>query len=162
MSRRVARLPPLAAAVLLALAVGGAVALGADQAGIGRTQAETVAAELRCPDCEGLSVADSPSVAAAEIRRQIAALLAEGATPDEVRAHFVARYGEWILLVPSAPWAWAIPFVVVTAGGLALVAWLSGTRSSGAEREVAPPSAAGTIGEAERRRAREEAEALDA
>ncbi|HEY7452174.1 MAG TPA: hypothetical protein VIA02_06630, partial [Candidatus Limnocylindria bacterium] len=34
-------------------------------------QVEAIASELRCPDCAGLSAADSPTRAAAEIRREV-------------------------------------------------------------------------------------------
>ena len=118
-------------------------------------QAQAIAAELRCPDCQALSVADSPTESAAEIRRQIDQLLAEGRSPDEVRAHFVARYGEWILLAPAAPVAWILPPLALAVAALAFFAWLRRGRRSAAP---SPPPTADT----ELRRVREEAEALDA
>ena len=117
-------------------------------------RADVLAAELRCPDCQGLSVADSPTSSAREIRRQIDELLAAGATDDEVRAHFVARYGEWIRLAPSGAILWVLPFVVVALGVSLLAAWLRVRR--------APLEAAARPGDEERRRLHEEAEALDA
>lgn len=150
--------------LLAALAVGAMVALVALVAVLatrpapGPTaaeRAEALARELRCPDCQGLSVADSPTGSAAEIRRQIRDLVASGSTRDEVRAHFVERYGEWILLAPTAPITWALPFVVVAAGAVLLVVLL--------RRHPASPAPTGRpLPEAERRRLREEAEALDA
>lgn len=118
----------------------------------GRTDA--LAAQLRCPDCQGLSVADSQTVSAREIRRQIGELVAGGATDDEVRAHFVDRYGEWILLAPTSPVAWVLPFAVLALGLVGLATWLIRRR---------PRAAAGApIDEATRRRLHDEAEALDA
>lgn len=146
---------------LPAVGLGGILALVAIVAIQPRSEptlaerSEAIARDLRCPDCQGLSVADSPTRSAAEIRRQVDELLAASATDDEVREHFVARYGEWILLAPTAPAAWIIPFVVVATGALALGAWLS-RRSPGMPRAAAPVSAE------ERRRLHEEAEALDA
>lgn len=119
-------------------------------------RAAALASELRCPDCQGLSVADSPTNAGREIRRQIDELLAGGATDAEVRDHFVARYGEWILLAPSSPLTWLLPFAVVALGVLGLGAWLL------AHRGQATPSEAPDLTDAERRRLHEEAEALDA
>ena len=148
-------LPAIAAGCLLALvAVAVLVAVRPSADPTAPERAGALAAELRCPDCQGLSVADSPTESAREIRRQIDELIAGGATDDEVRAHFVARYGEWIRLAPSAGAAWAIPFLVVAVGVLLLAAWLA-RRRPGA-------STAAEIPAEERRRLHEEAEALDA
>lgn len=117
-------------------------------------RAAALAAELRCPDCQGLSVADSPTTSAREIRRQIDELVAGGATDDEVRSHFVARYGEWIRLAPSSPTPWLVPFGAVLVGLILLGAWLLRSPS----RTPAPV----VLTEAQRRAVHEEAEALDA
>jgi cytochrome c-type biogenesis protein CcmH len=118
-------------------------------------RSEALAAELRCPDCQGLSVADSPTASAREIRRQIDELVAGGATDDEVRAHFVARYGEWIRLAPSSTALWLIPFGVVAAGLVLLGTWLI-------RRPRGTATVDGTPTDAQRRAVHEEAEALDA
>jgi len=115
---------------------------------------DALAAELRCPDCQGLSVSDSQTAAAREIRRQIDELVAAGAGDDEVRAHFTSRYGEWILLAPSSPLPWVVPFATVIAGLLALTAWLA-RRPRAAT--MSPP-----LTDQQRRRLHDEAEALDA
>lgn len=65
-----------------------------------RTRA--LASELRCPVCQGESIEASPSELAVELKAVVREQLAAGKTPDEVRAYFVARYGEWILLQPKA------------------------------------------------------------
>lgn len=148
-------LPVIAAGALLALAAAVAVvAIRPAQPPSAADRADGLAAELRCPDCQGLSVADSPTGAARAIREQIDELLVGGATDDEVRAHFVDRYGEWILLAPSAPAAWLVPLVVVAAAAVGLVAWLVRRTDPMGD----PPAASSEA----RRRVREEAEALDA
>ena len=48
-------------------------------------QAHAISAELRCPDCAGLSAADSPTQAAAEIRRQVEEQLVAGRSAAEIR-----------------------------------------------------------------------------
>ena len=140
---------PIAAAALLAL---GAVA--ALQVVASREPAS--AAELRCPDCQALSVAESRTAAAAAIRTEIAEQLASGRTAGEIKQHFVARYGDWILLSPTDPLAWWLPALALLSG-VALFGWwwIRGRRPPAA----APPPEAVT--ESDRRRVREAAEALD-
>lgn len=150
-------MPAVALGALLALvALAAILALQPRAEPTVAERVDEISRGLRCPDCQGLSVADSPTASAQEIRRQVEELVAGGATNEEVRDHFVARYGQWILLAPSSPVVWVIPFAVVLAGAAALGAWLMARR-----RTVAPASGA-TLTAEERRRVREEAEALDA
>src|SRR5438067_2103337 len=151
---------PIALAALLAL--GGLVAVTVLRPGIpaGRAElAHRIAADLRCPDCQGLSVADSTSPSALEIRRQIDAQLSAGRSPDQVRQSFVDRYGEWILLSPTAPLAWLLPALVLLAAVGALTVWIWRARRT---RERAGGSAGPPVTEQDRARVREEAEATDA
>ena len=147
------QLPAVAVGAVLALLAILAI-LWLSPAPAGTDRADALASELRCPDCQGLSVADSQTASAREIRRQVDELVASGATDDEVRAHFVDRYGEWILLAPASPAAWILPFVVVAAGVGLLAAWL-------VRRRPGPPEPV-TLDDETRRRLHEDAEALDA
>ena len=144
-----------AGAAMLAVVVAGALVLPRSSEPTAGERADALARELRCPDCQGLSVADSPTQPAAEIRRQIDELLASGASSDEVRAHFVARYGDWILLAPASPVPWAVPFAALAVAAAALVAWLLRGRRR-------PRASAPRPDDDVRRRLHEEAEALDA
>jgi cytochrome c-type biogenesis protein CcmH len=139
------------------VALVAVLALGPGSAPTAAARADRLAAELRCPDCQGLSVADSPTAAAREIRRQVDELLVGGATDAQVRQHFVDRYGPWILLAPSAGIAWLLPWIVAVAAVAGLVVAL--VRRHAAALSSQPTS---TGGAAERRRVREEVEALDA
>lgn len=84
-----------------------------------------LASELRCPVCQGNSIQDSPSELALQMRDVIRDQLRSGKSPDEVRAYFVDKYGEWILLAPKATGlnliVYIVPFAAVLLGGL--VVW---------------------------------------
>ena len=86
-----------------------------------------LASELRCPVCQGNSIQDSPSELAQEMRDLIRDQLRAGKTPEDVRAYFVAKYGEWILLSPRAEGlnlvVYLVPLAVIVIGGA--VVWRS-------------------------------------
>jgi cytochrome c-type biogenesis protein CcmH len=83
-----------------------------------------VASTLRCPVCQGESIQDSPSELAQQMRAVVRDRLRTGQTPDEVRAYFVSRYGEWILLEPKMTGLnialYVLPVALVV-GGLILI-----------------------------------------
>ena len=149
------QLPAVAAGAVLALLTVLAILWLTPAAATPARRANALATELRCPDCQGLSVADSQTASAREIRRQIAELVDAGATDEEVRARFVDRYGEWILLAPASPAAWIIPFVALVAGVAALAAWL-------VRRRPEPAADGPAVDDEARRRLHDEVEALDA
>lgn len=93
-------------------------------------RAVRIAQDLRCPDCESTSVAESRTSSAGAIRDDILVRVQAGETDAEIRQAYVDRYGEWILLVPDGDGIggliWAIPIflIVLGAGGLAFgIAW---------------------------------------
>jgi cytochrome c-type biogenesis protein CcmH len=92
-------------------------------------QVRDIAQQLRCPVCQGLSVGDSPSELAHEMRAVVREQLQQGKTREEVLDYFVQRYGEWILLAPPKHGfnlvIWVLPFVLLPAGAMAVYA---GTR----------------------------------
>ena len=103
-----------------------------------RLEARTsrVASELRCPVCQGLSIEDSPSDMARDMRGIVKEQLAEGKTPEEVKEYFVRGYGEWILLAPRAEGfnlaVYILPVIALVAGGaLIVVLTKRWTRASG-------------------------------
>lgn len=79
-----------------------------------------IAAELRCVVCQNLSVADSPSEVAQQMRAVIREQLQQGKNPEEIKAYFVSKYGEWVLLSPSAKGfnllVWFLPFIAAASG----------------------------------------------
>lgn len=93
------------------------------------SRAARLTSELRCPTCQGLSVAASPSPAAESIRADIGRRIANGETDDGIRRAYVDRYGEWILLRPPAAGVgsivWGLPAAAggLAAGGLGFALW---------------------------------------
>ena len=105
----------LTAVVLWAGLVGAASAVQVDERVV-----HDVAAQLRCVVCQNLSVADSPSETANQMRQIIRERLAAGESPAQVREYFVQKYGQWILLSPPKEGfnllVWVVPFVGLGAG----------------------------------------------
>lgn len=122
-------------------------ALGAQQTeGEVEAKVRAIASELRCPVCQNLSVADSPSGLAQEMRDLIRERLLQGQSEEQVKAYFVGKYGEWVLLAPPRKGfnllAWILPFFAVL-GGLggiivALRRWVGRRKVHRQEGRIAP------------------------
>lgn len=88
-----------------------------------RTQ--KLASIMRCPVCQALSVADSPTASAIAMREEARGLLAAGYTEEQVLEFFEKAYGEFILLEPKKKGlnllVWVAPILFLL-GGAVLVA----------------------------------------
>jgi cytochrome c-type biogenesis protein CcmH len=86
---------------------------------------DQITTELRCPVCQGLSVKDSTSDTARQMRDLVVQRVREGKTNAEIEAEFRAAYGDWIFLSPPVTsWSgliWLVPIAALVAG-LILVA----------------------------------------
>jgi cytochrome c-type biogenesis protein CcmH len=111
--------------VLVAALVVGSVGTVGDRTAQDRVT--DVARTIKCPTCQGESVADSNAEVSKAIRRDIADRVTQGQTDEEIRAYYVSRYGEAVLLTPSASGAtaaiWVLPvlFVAGAVAGLVVV-----------------------------------------
>ena len=86
-----------------------------------------LSASIKCPFCNGESLADSASGVAADYRTLIEERVEAGYTDDEILDEFAANFGESYVLDSSrSPWSfllWVVPVLGLVAGGVAIV-WL--------------------------------------
>src|SRR5713226_2697960 len=98
--------------------------------------------ELRCAVCQGLSIADSPASMARAQLDKVRSLVAAGKSDEEIRAYFIERYGEWVLLQPSAHginWlVWLGPVALLVVGGAIIVRVVLRRPAQGVTKEPAP------------------------
>lgn len=92
------RLAWFAAVVAVAVIAFGLLAAPPQSA----DRVEGIASRLRCPVCQTVSVADSPSEQARDMREIIAQQVAEGRSDEEIFGYFAASYGEWVIIEPPA------------------------------------------------------------
>jgi cytochrome c-type biogenesis protein CcmH len=95
-------------------------------------------------------VEDSPTELARQMRAVVREQLAAGRSPDDVRAYFVDKYGEWILLQPKASGfnllVYVLPWLAVLAGMTVIVlAVRRWTRPLPAEASAATRAPASTF-----------------
>jgi cytochrome c-type biogenesis protein CcmH len=94
---------------------------------------EEVGGLLRCPVCQGLSIADSPATMATNMKARVRELLAEGYDEEQVLAYFERSYGEFVRLEPARRginWlVWIAPPLALL-GGLALLRRVFSRRAS--------------------------------
>jgi cytochrome c-type biogenesis protein CcmH/NrfF len=104
-----------------------ALAIGVVRGGGPSTQAERVdaiARTIKCPPCAGESVYESRHPTARAIRTDIARQVREGRSDDAVRADLATRFGDDVVLVPSASgvegllWVLPVAAAVLAATGL--------------------------------------------
>lgn len=83
-------------------------------------RAQRLGKQLRCPVCQGMSIADSPSSMARAQMDKVRDLVTQGKTDQQILDYFVARYGQWILLEPTthgfAGLVWLLPMLVLLGG----------------------------------------------
>lgn len=95
-----------------------------------------VSADIRCPKCQALSIADSAAGSAVAMREEARSLLGDGYTREQVARYFEQRYGEFVLLQPRARGfnliVWTAPAAIVLIGAL-LVAHRLRQRRRGSE-----------------------------
>jgi len=85
---------------------------------------EKLISEVRCLQCQNQSIKDSNVTLAADLRREIARMIEEGQTDEQIADFLVTRYGEFALYRPRTTGKtlvlWLAPFLLVVIGGFAL------------------------------------------
>lgn len=117
---------------VVALAVAGLWSAAAPRPSSATDDARSIASTLRCPTCVAESVADSGAPLAAGMRAVIEEKVAQGQTGDEIRAWFVDRYGDDVLLQPPRRGVglslWLLPLVVAPVASWLVVRGRGGQR----------------------------------
>jgi cytochrome c-type biogenesis protein CcmH len=111
---------------------------------------QQIAAGLHCPICKDLSAADSPAPLAQQMREQITQKVRAGESADQIRADFIAAYGDSVLMSPPGRGLFAAVYVlptVVIAAGLVIAVmlvrrWVRRPEAEPAEDGAAPVPAA--------------------
>ena len=99
---------------------------------------------LRCPVCQGLSVAASPSDAARAMGDRIEELVREGYTEEQVTEYFVDRYGAWVELEPPTSEHLALfltPLIVLSLGLIGLGLWARKRPQGDSSQPIQPTQA---------------------
>lgn len=82
---------------------------------------------VRCPVCQGLSIADSPASMAVNMKGEVRNMLSAGYDEKQILSYFEKSYGEFVLLEPprrGVNWlVWFAPLLGLLAG-----AWIIRSR----------------------------------
>lgn len=109
-------------------------------------RAQDLAEALRCPVCQSVSIADSPSEQAVAMRQVVAEQVAQGRSDSEIVAFFQARYGDWVLLDPPTRGVtlalWLVPPAVAVLGAVLIAARVRARPHAGAGPELDEPDQA--------------------
>lgn len=90
---------------------------------------EELIAEVRCLVCQNQNIKDSNVFLAADLRREIRRMMAEGMSDAEIADFLVARYGDFVLYNPRKSGRtlilWITPALLLGAGAVVLVRVIS-------------------------------------
>ena len=86
---------------------------------------ENLISEVRCLVCQNQTIKDSNVFLAADLRREIRRMMAEGMTNGEIADFLVARYGDFVLYNPHKSGRtlilWITPALLLGVGGFVVV-----------------------------------------
>ena len=111
----------LVAALVIMVAIWTWLAFSAPKQETLDQHVRNIASQLRCPVCQGESVADAPATLAQQMRGVIRQQIQEGKSDQQIVQYFINRYGAQNI-VWSPPWqgftilAWLVPLVLLLSG----------------------------------------------
>jgi cytochrome c-type biogenesis protein CcmH len=115
--------PVALCALLWAVLAGTALAIDAVPAfddPVQQARYERINRELRCLQCQNQTIADSDAPLAADLRREVHAMMQAGRTDAEIRQFMLDRYGDFVLYRPRMSAAnfllWAAPVLLLAIG----------------------------------------------
>lgn len=105
--------------------------------------------EIRCVKCQSETIASSNADWAQDARRAVRELIADGRSQEEVKAFFVERYGQVVLMTPPTS---GMSLLLWAAGPLMLLAALGIGFSYVRTRSAASPDRENALSETEQAR----------
>ncbi len=136
MSEKTRNLVIVVVAGLMAVAL--ALLISTDPAQLDRVEA--IGARIKCPVCQGESIANSPSAMAEDMMDQVAERVAAGASDAVIIDELLASYSGALLLDPptsgSTLLLWLAPVAAVVVGVVVILWW---KRHPGVEPEATEP-----------------------
>jgi cytochrome c-type biogenesis protein CcmH len=104
-------------------------------------QANETGALLRCPVCQGMSIADSPSEMAVNMKHQVRELIARGYTQEQILRYFERSYGQFVLLKPKFQGVntlvWILPIIALAVGVFAIFSMMGKSGSQPVDEQPA-------------------------
>lgn len=101
-----------------------------------------VSSLMRCPVCQGLSVADSPTPSAVAMKEEVRQFLAAGYTQTQILTYFEQSYGEFIRLEPKPKGfnllVWILPIAGLIAGVVIIARRIKRPATAEDPRETSP------------------------
>ena len=121
----VRRYLPWALLVVVVVGALSVAAFGTRHAPTAQDRVTSISRTVKCPTCQGESAAESNAPAAQAIRAEIARLVQEGETDEQIRTSFAGRYDDILLTPPTTGVSllvWVLPVVAlaVAVAGLAI------------------------------------------
>ena len=114
----------LATAVVLGAGNAGAVAMGEPvefESEAKERQYSRLVRELRCTVCQSETIYESNAPLAADMRRRVYEMTAEGRSEEEIIDFLVQRYGDYVRYRPpmqaNTVLLWTSPFLALAVGG---------------------------------------------